>query len=538
MEALMFFKDVDTTETTRENFLKLHHDYNTKYNVMQQLKFQMRDTACLEFHINLFKIFCSGRVLNKYHQHIVINYAGLMSNVIRTHHMSDDNVEFRHVFVSFLWYIQTHIVKHHSEQGYWFRIVFHATTSERNIGLAITYLQLLDTIFNSIELEYTEKRVACVNRIVSRNVIKRLNGSHEVDESVPNLIDYAIRMYPQHHSMSWPLFTECVLNLVHIGGNFLHRRRYPSGKPCIKFDSKFVQLVFYFLNDDDNQDMYDEILQLLNNVLFTNCINYDIKLFTDLFTPHNLYTLVDLPALFQNDAAKKRVQNEVLRLFNYIFLNVEIDVPRYVIEHIYKTLEIYNNIDDTFVVYDFLTLTHQVYHDLDYNLEQIKCTLEYIESTDVDNDDMILLSDRFLPYLHDIFVHSTTSICELGLEQYVFKTLVNNYQFLTMSSQNRVLMANIVYEFIKIGNGHPELKYADILVDSGYLYIVNEDDNIYNLTILNKILNNYISTSLVDKCIGTLDQHADLYDSEHIDDALEIINGLVEPSDILDTFEV
>jgi len=524
MEALLFFKDVDTDVTTRTEFIKSYHNYNAKYNTIQLLKFQMKDITCLEFHINLFKIFCSDHKLNQYHQHIIINHAGFMSSIIRTHYLSEStvDVELRRVFVSFLRYIHEIIVRHPSEQEYWFRVVFNATLTERNIGLAILYLQLLDDIFN--DSSSVHAKIACVTRTVSRNTIERKYDDIDSD-CVPNLIDYAISMYPQHHSISWPMFSDQILKLMQNGGVYLHRR-HVSGEPYVKFDSKVIQLCFYFLNNDDNQDIYNELLELLNDILITNCFYYDIKLFTELFTSHNLYTLASLPTLFQNEA-KEAIQYEVLRLFNYIFSNVEVDVPKCVIEYIYNTIEVYDDIDCALTVYHFLTLTHQTYPELDFNLKQIKYTLEYIESTDIDEQDLIQLSCVFLLYLHDLFVECPPppSICELGFQKDVFKALVHNYQFLTMSTSSRGLLANIVYEFMKIGNGHPELNYAAILVDSGYLDMVHEDDNVYNLTILNKIENNYIRTSLVDKCLMTIDKHTDLYDQEHVDDALEIINS-------------
>jgi hypothetical protein len=503
MDAIHHFSTLAST-TTRKDFLTLYNDYCVQTNLAGQILFQMKHVSHLELNTHLFKIYCSDKILNSYQQYILIKYIGKMTCAIRIHHpsMSNADLDFRRSFVEFIQFANTRIS---IEGEYWFRILFNALLGEQHIGLAIIYLEMLEMLellHNNLD---PKDRIACIQRVMCKN-----------GDQLPNLMDYCLKMYHlQHTSINWPLFVDAIISIIH--RYILYYRKLTN--TCTTFDSKLLHVLFLFLNHDDNQELFYDILSLINTVIMNNYIDYNPQLYQVLFTPHNLMAISNLTNLFQpNTHEKQDVELEILNLFTLIFQTTEcITIPRDVIQHTLTNLDLYNDFPSIIIVLKFASIAFKYYPDIIYNTRQIKITLELIRDEDVVDDLIHVLLNHML----DIFLY-TVGTCQMGLEKDIFALLVNNYQFLTITSKSRMIMSLVVYEFMKIGHTHPELGYQHILKQSGYLNILDEDDNIYNRDILLKIKYNYICTSLEDKCKEWILDNSHQYNDEQVRDVLDL----------------
>ena len=469
----------------------------------------MNNVSNLELNTHLFKIYCSDKILNTNQQHILVNYIGKMTYVMRTHHLSMSNVDldYRRAFVEFIKFAHTKI-KSQSEFEYWFRILFNAMQGEQHLGLATIYMDMIDEVLAGI----TEKpqKFDCVRRIIFK----------KHSESPPNFMDYIIRMYHQNHqNINWPMFVDGALCII--DRCIIYYNNTLTNTLCT-YDSRLIHVLFLFLNHDDNQELFMDILLNLNTILHSNIVDYNPQLYQELFTSHNLLAISNLPTLFNGDESID-IQMSILTFFNIIFemsLTENVFIPKEVVINTLSLLNIYHEIQDVLIVFKFASLAFKYYPDIDYNIEQIKAAIDIIE--DLDNDDIELLSHTLLNYILDVLIY-TRSQPSLVLQTSVFEPLVHNYQFLTMTPKSRMLMSLIVYEFVKVGHVHPELKYSDILQTSGYLNILDEDDNIYNRDLLLKIKYNYICTSLQDKCKEWILDNQDSYHPDQVQDVMDIL---------------
>lgn len=499
MDAIHHFSTLSSA-TTRREFLELYHDYCVQTNLAGQILFQMKDVSHLELNTHLFKIYCSDKILNSYQQHILINYIGKMTYAIRIHHssMSNQDLDFRRAFVEFVQFANTRMSHNDIEGEYWFRILFNALLGEQHIGLAIIYLEMLEILPHHLD---PKDRIACIQRVMCK--------SH----GLPNLLDYTLKIYHlQHTSINWPLFVDAIINMIH-RYMLYYRKLMETHGP---FDSKLLHVLFLFLNHDDNQELFYDILSLINTIMRNNYIDYNPNLYQQLFTPHNLLTISYLPNLYQSNILEKQdVELEIVNLFTLLFQSDTIMIPKDVIQNIVTNLDLYDDFPSIIVVLKFMSIAFKYYPELVYNTNQIKITLELIRIIDVIDDLIHILLNHML----DIFLY-TGGNCSMGLDKKIFALLVNNYQFLTITSKSRMIMSLVVYEFMKIGHAHPELGYQLVLKQSGYLDILNEDDNIYNRNVLLKIKYNYMCTSLEDKCKEWFLDNLHHYDDEQVQDVL------------------
>ena len=426
-----------------------------------------------------------------------------MTYAIRIHHssMNNEDLDFRRAFVEFIQFANTRISM---EGEYWFRILFNALLGEQHIGLAIIYLEMLEILLNNLG---PQDRNTCIQRVMMNNTF-------------PNLMDYSLKMYhSQHTSINWPLFVDAIISITQ---RCLLYYRKLFERHNNTFDSKLLHVLFLFLNHDDNLELFYEILSLINTIMKNNYIDYNPQLYKILFTPHNLLAISHLPTLFQpNTHEKQDVELEILNLFTLIFelsLTEDIMVPKDVVQNTFANLDIYPYTDSSTmtIVLKFISIAFKYYPDLTYDTRQIKTTLELIRDEDVPDELIHILLNHML----DIFLYTSGNECLMGLDKCVFALLVNNYQFLTITSKSRMIMSLVVYEFMKIGHSHPELGYQSILKQSGYLYILDEDDNVYNRDILLKIKYNYMCTSLEDKCREWILDNSHQYNDEQIQDVL------------------
>lgn len=500
MDAIHHFSTLGST-TTRKDFLTLYNDYCVQTNQAGQILFQMKHVSHLELNTHLFKIYCSDKILNSYQQHILINYIGKMTYAIRIHHssMSNADLDFRRAFVEFVQFANTRIS---IEGEYWFRVLFNALLGEQHIGLAIIYLEMLENLHNNLD---PKDRIVCIQRVMCKN-----------GDQLPNLMDYCLKMYHlQHVSINWPLFVDAIISIVH--RSILYYRKLMN--TCTTFDSKLLHVLFLFLNHDDNQELFYDILSLINTIIMNNYIDYNPQLYQVLFTPHNLWAISNLISLYQpNTHEKQDVELEIVNLFTLIFQTAEcIMIPKDVIQNTLTNLDLYNDFPSIIIILKFASIAFKYYPDIVYNTRQIKITLELIRDEDVVDELIHILLNHML----DIFLY-TAGTCQMGLEKEIFALLVNNYQFLTITSKSRMIMSLVVYEFMKVGHTHPELDYQHILKQSGYLNILDEDDNIYNRDILLKIKYNYICTSLEDKCKEWILDNSHQYNDEQVRDVLDL----------------
>jgi hypothetical protein len=279
-------------------------------------------------------------------------------------------------------------------------------------------------------------------------------------------------------------------------------------------------VLFLFLDHDDNQEMFYDILSLINTIIMNNYIDYNPQLYQKLFTHHNLLAISYIPNLFQpNTPEKQDVELEILNLFTLLFKTTEcIMIPKDVIQNIFTNLDLYTDVPSIIIVLRFISITFKYYPDLIYDTKQIKTTLELIRIHDVVDDLIHILLNHML----DIFLY-TCDTCQMGLDKSIFSLVVNNYQYLTITSKSRMIMSLIVYKFMKMGHVHPELDYKNILKQSHYLDILDEDDNIYNRDILLKIKYNYMCISLEDKCKEWILDNINQYDYEQVQNVLELV---------------
>lgn len=532
MDAIQHFQNV-LPETTKQEFLRLYNDYCVQTNQAQQLLFQMKHVSHLELNTHLFKIYCSDKNLSVFQKHILINYIGKMVYMIRNHHssMSNEDLDYRRAFVEFVKYAQTLILVHtpispyyfqdmgkkQDENEYWFRIMFNAMLGEQHLGLASIYLDLLNEIFIILK---PDDKLQCIQRLMYKH---QKFAKCYIDNTLqlPNLADYCLKMYNlQHQNISWSLFVDNVLVLIQ--RCIFEHKRYASNEEL--FDSKLLHVLFLFLNHDDNQELFFDILQIINLFLSNNMINYNPQLYQELFTSHNLLTISNLPSLFDDLGEKRDVQLEVLNLFTIIFemsLNENIMISKEIVQNTCSILQLYYDTFDIITVFKFLSAAFKYYPDTVYNITQIKIALEKIRDEDVPDTFVHVL----LNHLLDVFLYTSGHIgtINLGLEKELFSLLVNFYQFLTITSKSRMVMSLVVYEFMKVGHLHPELGYSSILKHSGYLDILEEDDNVYNRDILLKIKYNYMCTSLKDKCKELILDNPQHYNEQDLDDVFEII---------------
>lgn len=538
MDAIQHFSNV-SDKTTKQDFIKLYNDYCVQTNQAQQLKFQMKDVSHLELNTHLFKIYCSDKSLNVFQKHILINYIGKMVYMIRNHHesMSNEDLDYRRAFVEFVKYAQTLILAHtfvspyyfqdmgkkQDEHEYWFRILFNAMLGEQHLGLASIYLDLLNQVFIIMK---PDDKLQCIERLMYKH--QKPKGPIYIYVSpyleLPNLADYCLKMYNlQHTSISWSLFVDNVLVLIQ--RCIFEHKRYATTDNEEVFDSKLLHVLFLFLNHDDNQELFFDIMQIINLFLANNMIDYNPRLYQELFTSHNLLAISNLPNIFDDLGEKKDVQLEVLTLLTTIFeisLTEDIMISKEIVQNICSNnLQLYHDTFDIITVFKFLSVAFKYYPDTAYDTIQIKIALEKIRDEDVPDTFIHVL----LNHLMDVFLYTSGHIgtINLGLEKELFSLLVNFYQFLTITSKSRMLMSLVVYEFMKAGHLHPELGYSTILKHSGYLDILEEDDNIYNRDILLKIKYNYMCTSLKDKCKELILDNCQYYTEQDLDDVFEII---------------
>lgn len=500
MDVIHYFRHLPGT-ITRTEFLKMYDDYSIHTNLTGQILFQMKSVSHLELNAQLFKFYCSDKILNSYQQHVLINYIGKMTFAIKLHHssMSNEDLDFRRAFVEFVKYANTRIT---IEGEYWFRIVLNALMMEQHIGLATIYIDILDSVYSCLDLK---DKTVCTRRIMCK-------------QDLPNLMDYCLKMYhSQHQSITWPLFVDTVISIIHRCCLYYRKVMHCNGG---MFDSKLLHILFLFLNHDDNQELFMDILQLINTVIFNNMIDYNPFLYQELFTTHNLMAISNLPNQFQNEE-KDDIQLEILTLFILIFQLDNIMISKKVIQHTCSQLSVYADFSGMTIVFKFISIAFKYYSDICYNLTQIRQFFLLIQEEDVPNE----LVHIFLNHLLDIFLYTSGKISniQLGMQKDVFSNLVYNYQFLTITSKSRMIMALVVYEFMKIGHVHPELEYQEILKKSGYLYMLEEDSNIYNRDVLLKIKYNYVCTSLQDKCKEWVLDNPHHYDYEDIANILDIL---------------
>lgn len=506
MDAIHQFSTF-SNELTRDEFLHLYNAYSTQTNVAGQILFQMKHVSHLELNTLLFKIYCSNhKILNSYQQHILINYIGKLTYAIRIHHssMNNEDVDFRRAFVEFVQFANTRIS---IEAEYWFRILFNALLGEQHVGLSIIYLEMLEDLQNNLA---PNDRFTCIQRIMCKS-----------NNQLPNLMDYCIKMYnSQHTNINWPLFVDAIINIIY--RCILHYRKKMNEYNT--FDSKLLRVLFLFLNHNDNQELFYNILSLINTILRNGYIDYNPQLYEELFTSHNLLAISNLSTLFQpNTHDKQYVELEILTIFNLIFemsVTENIAIPKNVVQNTIANLDLYSDYPSIMIVLKFMSYGFRYYPDLVYDTRQIRITLEMIREQDVVDDLVHILLNHML----DIFLY-TPGTCQLSLDKCIFGLLVENYQFLTVTSKSRMIMSLVVYEFMKIGHIHPELGYQRILKQSGYLDIIDEDDNIYNRNVLLKIKYNYVCTSLEDKCKEWILDNSRQYEPEQIEDVLYLLSN-------------
>lgn len=518
MDAIHQFRYTTPNTISRNDFLKLYHDYCLETNMVQQIEFQMKDVSHLELYINLFKIYCSDKLLNSYQQHIIINYLAKMSYAIRLHHSTDNiiDVDYRRTFVEYIKFVNQLITRKHCtpECNYWFRTLFNIMLNEQHLGLAIVYAEMIHEYSSSNNFQV-------IQHIFFKYIHTKSNHNESITYELPNIFDYTRKMYNLHHqNINWPIFVDRILSIIQDGVIFYNR--FLSTTTFV-FDSNLVHILFLFLNHDDNHELFMEILELLNNIFLFNITEYDSTIYTNLLTPHNLMTISNIPELFQGEP-KMDIQNEILTFFNIIFdinLHHNIIIPKEVAENICNKLVVcYNNVDQMIVIYTFISNAIKYNPRISYNLEQILNTLHFIEyELDLNNQDLIDVSNVFLNHLFDVFLYNPATT--LGLQKNIFKLLVHNYQFLTMTPKSRMIMALVVNEFMKIGHLTNDTEYPTILRNSGYLDIMEEDDN--NRDFLRKIKYNYMCTSLKDKCKEWIIDNQEKYEYEEVQDILNML---------------
>lgn len=520
MDAIEHFKSVPK-DTDMDDFIHTYQMYMVEKKISNFLGFQMKSIIYFETHLHLLKMYLSTiSNLTKYQRYILTNYVGRLQFTIKMYHSgtTETDVEFRRVLVLFIQYVNNDIVYNQyvsdKEYEYWFKVVFNTLMAEKhNMGLSIILLQLLEVILTYFNTNGTANyicRYNCFQRMFEKQCL-----------NLPNLVDYCINMYSQHHqNINWPVFVDKVLVLTHVGMGFY---KIHLTSTLILYDSNLLKMMFLFLNDDDSSELFGEILYLTRYILTENVIDYNPQLASVLFTPYNLSVLSTIPRLFDDLDTRQDVQMHILDIFTCLINETDTPVERATIESICFNMDIYTNIEYMYSYYLFMSSIVPFYPDIDYNIAQIRTTIEYI----VDEDETpVYLCEQFLEFLLDVFLCSKNNgifPC-IGKQASIFSSLVDNYQFLTITLKSRMLMALVVLEFMKIGNLYHHLGYPQILLNSGYLDIEHEDDNIYNQLIIHKIKYNYVYTTLFDKCKMWINEHAYHFDPSDLKEIDEFLN--------------
>lgn len=511
MDAIEYFKNVPK-DTPMETFIHEYQTYMVDKKISKLLGFQMKSIIYFETHLYLLKMYLSTVPnLTKYQKYILTNYIGRLQFTIKMYHPGSNStdVEFRRVFVLFIQYVNNDIVYNqyilNKEIEYWFKIVFNTLMSEKhNIGLSIILIQLLAVIltyFHTGKVDYLS-RYNCFQRMFEKQC-----------QDLPNFVDYCIYMYSQHQNINWPIFVDNVLILCRIGMAFY--KLYLTST-FIVYDSKLLKMLFLFLNDDDSSDLFADILFLIKYSLTENIIDYNTHLENILFNPHNLSVLSTIPKLFADFDTRQEVQMHILDIFTCLINETDISIERGTIEYICFNMDICTDIEYMYSYYIFFSAIIPFYPDIDYNIAQIRTTIEYI----VDQDTTpVYLCEQLLEFLLSLFLCS----CNKGIFSSIFSSIVNNYQFLTITLKSRMLMALVVFEFMKIGNLYDSFGYPQILLDSGYLDIENEDDNIYNKIVIHKIKYNYVCVTLFDKCKMWINEHSYNFDSHQLKEVDDLL---------------
>lgn len=508
MDAIEYFKNVPK-DTSMDDFIHDYQVYMVEKKVSTFLGIQMKSVVYFETHLLLFKMYLSTKPnLTKYQRYILTNYIGRLQFSIKTYHSgtSTTDIDFRRALILFMQYVNNDIVYNqyisNREYEYWFKIVFNTLLNEKHMGLAIVLFQLLDvilTLFNH-HIDY-HCRYNCFKRMFEKQ-----------PEHLTNLVDYSIKMYFQHHqNINWPVFVDNVLVLTHVGMAFY---RVHLINTFTVYDSNLLRMLFLFLNDDDNSELFSKILYFIRYILTDKVVDYNPNF---IFTLHNLSVLSTLPKMFTDLDVRRDIQIYILDIFACLVNESEVHIDRKTIEYICFNVDVYTDIEYMYSYYMFLSSIIPYYPDIDYNIAQIRTTIEYITDED---ETPLYLCELFLEFLLDLFLcsHYKNIIPSIGKQASIFTSIVNNYQFFTITSKSRMLMVLVVFEFIKMGNLYTDLDYPTILSRSGYLDIENEDDNVYNQIVIHKIKYNYMCTSLFDKCKMWINENSHHFDSQSLNE--------------------
>lgn len=515
MDLIEQFKNTSTTLIDKMTFIGMYQQAYEQHKTSEHIKSQMKDITAFELNINLFKIYLKDKSLTNYQRYILINYIKRLCFHMRMYHpsMSNIDLDFRRAYMDFVKHVYK-VIKNTltpEDLEYWFRIILNSCMSEKHTGLAIIHLQLLnEVLYNPNMVRNPPVRITCIKRMFCRH------------PGLINFPEYVKKMYPYYHTtLNWQLYVDEVIGLVQCAITY-----YALGS-CVLYDCRMVEMLFLFLNDDDNLEQFVDILYFINKLLDNNIVDHDVGVLQPLFTPYNLLALSKLSNFFQGEQ-KEEVQMQVLDVFNYLLKSDDFYVPRYIIDHICTKLDVYLEYYDMIIVYNFLSLSIKYHPAIDTNLAQIRTTVESIIDNVFMDEDTTHIVEVLLNYMLDIFLCAppptsvTSGQPHLGFLRDLFKTIVFEYECFTVSNKSRMILTLVVKEFMKIDHAY-NLGYNVILTESGYLDEMDEDENIYNRDVLRKIKYNYVCKSLTDKCKAIVLDNPQLYRNEDVDDVLEIL---------------
>lgn len=522
MDAIFHFRDVPSS-TPMSVFIHTYQRYEQTVGTNESIIGQMKDLAKMELDAETLSSYCASRVLNRFQQYILVNYIGKMSHAIYTHHSTthSDDVRFRHVFAE-RYVARANMCITSGSLDYWFRVVYSALMRERSSTIiAIQYLTIIDHVYGYLEL--IDRKIYTARMLGTPGAASPVTGGS-------SLVDYVMRMAEVgSESIAWPIFVERVLGILYRSMTSWPVAALPTGAPPgdktgSTMDTRIIAMLMMLIRDEDNRDMVCDILQLINTVVGSGLLGTCTQQMDILQASVDMDVIANLPnhAVGQD---KINIQLEVAFLFAYVLENENTDVSSLsfgCIEAMCKDMAIHYDIDNIGIVTRFISAVSKCFPGIHHDPKQILVAIAML----VEENEEFALEDEthlILECILSLLESSAGSDHPFACQKDVFQAVVSNYRILCGTQQSRMLMMLIVYEFLKMGYGRPELGYAHTLKMSGYMNMAREDMDILNQDMYRTIRYTYLSTSLHDKCVEVVLDHAHTYPTHMLADVMDIV---------------
>lgn len=525
-------------------FSQAYIQYTEFYKCYKNLYKELENRSELNLHCALLKIYLVQKPINSQQRYILIQYLTRLNTIVKNSHntSSEDDVNYRAVIIEFLMFCVKYIqilerksdiklinintimvpriayLPESTQYGFvdfvfWlYRIVFQFTMHEMNLS---NNTQLLIILIHIVNSEYTIHKIDFIN--------------YSFNINMNNITSLFIKMYNMYRTdIHFTYYVELAMSFINesirVRKSFsdIFKKKFNSHH----FDSLLLKVLFLFLNHNDNIDDFIDIIFNINSILIHNVVDYNDKIFKELFTPYNLHQISLLPNLFSNEE-KEDMQAYVLKLFIYVFnLNIQhqtiFHIEEITVRNFIDELPTSPNLDLLYMIIYFISITFAYYPDLHYESNEkififIRESIHFIIDNEQFSND---LTHSLLNVMLDILLNKENT---LYTQRDIIAIMCIEYIHFMRTSKSRMFFSLIVYQFMIASYRH-NLEYNSILKDhSNYFSEIEKDDNIYNKCVIKDIKYNLVYTSLEEKCKIYIIDNLDKYSHEQVADVLDFL---------------